>query len=98
MKNIQRCRVASSVIRMKYFAPEKLGTKSFGSPRVFPPPTISKCRNSPRRLDLRIGWREIFFFDPASLQAPQNGRNLDPLIFIPDRGSSDSRIMSPALR
>src|SRR5436190_7071026 len=98
MTNIQQCHVTSSVIRMKYFASEKLETKSFKSSRVFSSSIISKCRNSSCCLNLCIDWHEIFFFDSASLQALQNERNLNFLIFISDHEFSDNQIMSPALR
>src|SRR6266496_1488155 len=98
MKNIQQCHVTSSVIRMKYFASEKLETKSFKFSRVFSSSIISKCRNLSCHLNLCIDWHEIFFFDSASLQASQNERNLNFLIFISDCGSSDNQIMLLTLR
>src|SRR6266487_5529780 len=87
-----------SVIRIKYFASEKLETKSFRFSRVFSSSIISKCRNSSHYLNLCIDWHEIFFFDSASLQALQNERNLNFLIFISDHESSDNQIMSSVLR
>src|SRR5947207_1973931 len=98
MKNIQQCHMTSLIIRMKYFASEKLETKSFKSSRVFSSSIMSKCRNSSHHLNLCIDWHEIFFFDSASLQASQNERNLNLLIFISDCESSDNQIMSSALR
>src|SRR5437773_11638755 len=98
MKNIQQYHMILLVIRMKYFASEKLETKSFEFSRVFSSSIISKCRNSSCHLNLCIGWHEIFFFDSASLQASQNERNLNFLIFISDHESSNSQIISPALR
>src|SRR5216117_1907754 len=90
--------MTSSVIRMKYFASEKLETKSSEFPRVFSSSIILKCRNSSHHLNLCIGWHEIFFFDSASLQASQNERNLNSLIFISDHESLNNQIMSSALR
>src|SRR5204862_1985110 len=98
MKNIQQCHVTSSVIRMKYFAYEKLDTKSFRFSRVFSSSIILKCRNSPHCLNLCIDWCEIFFFDSASLQASQNERNLNFLIFISDHESLNNQIISSVLR
>src|SRR6266487_5359397 len=87
-----------SVIRMKYFASEKLETKSSEFSRVFSSSIILKYRNLLCCLNLCIGWHEIFFFDSASLQASQNERNLNSLIFISDCESSDNQIMSLTLR
>src|SRR6266496_2380651 len=98
MKNIQQCHVTSSVIRMKYFASEKLETKSFRFSRVFSSSIILKCRNLSHHLNLCIDWCEIFFFDSASLQASQNKRNLNLLILISDYESLNNWIMSLALR
>src|SRR5436190_16156485 len=98
MKNIQQCCVTSSVIRMKYFASEKLETKSSEFFRVFSSSIILKCRNLSCHLNLCIDWCEIFFFDSVSLQALQNERNLDFLIFISDHESLNNQIMLLVLR
>src|SRR6266513_4159017 len=98
MKNIQQCYMTLSVIRMKYFASEKLETKLSEFFKIFSSFIISKCRNLLHCLNLCIDWHEIFFFDSASLQASQNEKNLNFLIFISDCESSDNQIMSSALR
>ena len=59
---------------------------------------ILKCRNLSCYLNFHIDWHEIFFFDFASLQASQNERNLNFLIFISDCESLNSQIISLILR
>src|SRR6266480_3597966 len=98
MKNIQQCYMTLSVIRMKYFASEKLETKSSEFFKIFSSSIISKCRNLLHCLNLCIDWYEIFFFDSASLQASQNERNLNFLIFISDCEFLNNQIMSLMLR
>ena len=61
MKNIQWCYMTLSVIRMKYFASEKLKTKLFEFSKIFSSFIILKCKNSSCYLNFCIDWHEIFF-------------------------------------
>ena len=78
---------------MKYFASKKLEIKSFEFSKIFSSFIILKCRNSSHYLNFCIDWHKIFFFNSANLQASQNERNLNFLIFISDCESLNNWIM-----